>query len=75
MNSKNKLIIIAGISITLSIIGFCLDSEPNKQSVFRNAFEIMMMASLLFLIIAINFFALQAVVKKIKNYRSKTKVI
>lgn len=68
MPTSKKLIIIGVIAVVVTLVLFFIDSDPmypGFSGVLKTIFECIMMAALIFLILAINFFALSFFVKKI----------
>ncbi|HLA55933.1 MAG TPA: hypothetical protein VK623_07515 [Flavobacterium sp.] len=68
MTIEKKITIIAIISVILTGVLFFLDSDPINESVFRISFELLLMAVFLFIIIAINYFAIAFCIKKARQY-------
>jgi hypothetical protein len=65
MTIEKKITIIGIISVIITIVLFCIDSNPKNQSIFRAVFEFSLMALLLFGIIAMNYFAIAFCIRKI----------
>lgn len=56
LNSKSKIVLaIFLFALSLSVIGFFVDSDPREPSIATNLFEISMMTLILFAFISILF--------------------
>lgn len=73
MASQKKLIIIAVISILFSVSSFFILDGKKNPNLFMNVFEIGMLSVLIFLLLAINFFALRFCIRKVKQYFASKK--
>lgn len=67
MKTKTVLIVIAIISISLSAIGFLLDSTPHRSGIIISIFQIAAMAFLLSLFLSINYFAITFCIRQIRK--------
>jgi NADH:ubiquinone oxidoreductase subunit 3 (subunit A) len=71
MKTEKKLIIIGILSVLITLVLFAIDTAPmypGISGIFRSIFELGMMAFLIFLIIAMNFFAIAFVVRKVREF-------
>lgn len=71
MNLQKKLIIIAIVSFIISISSFFILDGNKNPNLFMNVFEIGMLTVLIFLLLAINFFALMFCIKKVRQFIEK----
>lgn len=62
-----KLLIIAALSLIVSIVIFATAPGQNRSS-FDSMFGIALMSGLVFICLAINFFAISFLVKRIRNF-------
>ncbi|MFY0482929.1 hypothetical protein ACI6PS_09990 [Flavobacterium sp. PLA-1-15] len=73
MTSQKKLIVIAVLSFIASVSFFFILDGKKNPNIFMNVFEIGMMSVLIFILLAINFFALLFCIKKVKQYFASRK--
>lgn len=67
MKLEKKLLVIGIVSFILTMVLYFLDSDERTSSLFTTIFEIFLMTAMLFLVIAINFFAISFFVRKMRG--------
>jgi hypothetical protein len=71
MKTEKKLIIIGILSVLITLVLFAIDIKPmysGMSGIIRSIFELGMMAFLIFLILAMNYFAIAFVIRKVRDF-------